>query len=126
MKTKKCLVNVKVKQSHKTPTEAKGERMYSSYSFKTLALDGVSGQRHTPAVLYPPGKDPWYPLYSRLGGVLATKPKSRGFEPGQGNGFLRVIKIHSTPSFGWEVKPEFPCRKILRHLKDLLKFHGDG
>jgi hypothetical protein len=27
--------------------------MYSSYSFLTLALDGVSGQRHAPAALYP-------------------------------------------------------------------------
>jgi hypothetical protein len=30
-----------------------GERIYSSYSFSTLALDGVSGQRHAPAALYP-------------------------------------------------------------------------
>jgi hypothetical protein len=39
---------------------------------------------------------------SRLGGVvasvLATGPKGYGFEPGQGDGFLRVIKIRSTPS----------------------------
>jgi hypothetical protein len=33
---------------------------------------GVSGQRHAPAALYPRGKDPWYPLYRRLGG-----PQSR-------------------------------------------------
>jgi hypothetical protein len=58
--------------------------------------------------------------------VLATGPKGRGFESGQGDGFLRVIKILSIPSFGWEVKPEVPCRKILRHVKDLLKSHGDG
>jgi hypothetical protein len=68
--------------------------------------------------------------YSRLGGLLvsvhATGPKGRGFEPGQGNGFLRAIKIRSTLSFEWEVKPEIPCRKILRHVKDLLKSHGDG
>jgi hypothetical protein len=30
--------------------------------------------------------------------VLATGPKGRGFEPGQGDGFLSVIKIRSTPS----------------------------
>jgi hypothetical protein len=40
----------------------------------------------------------------RLGGVvviaLATGPKGRGFEPGQGDGFLRALKIRSTPSFG--------------------------
>jgi hypothetical protein len=29
---------------------------------------GVSGQRHTPAALYPRGKDPRYPLNRRLGG----------------------------------------------------------
>jgi hypothetical protein len=69
-------------------------------------------------------------LIQALGGVvvsvLATGPKGRRFEPGQGDGLLRAIKIRSTPSFGWEVKPEIPCRKILRHVKDLLKSHGDG
>jgi hypothetical protein len=30
--------------------------------------------------------------------VLATGPKGCGFEPGQGDGFLRAIKIRSTPS----------------------------
>jgi hypothetical protein len=39
---------------------------------------------------------------SRLGGVvvsvLTTGPKGCGFEPGQGDGFLREIKIRSTPS----------------------------
>jgi hypothetical protein len=38
----------------------------------------------------------------RLGGVvvsmLATGPKGSGFEPSQGDGFLRAIKIRSTPS----------------------------
>jgi hypothetical protein len=58
--------------------------------------------------------------------VFATGPKGREFEPGQGDEFLRAIKIRSTPSFRWEVKPEVPCRKILRHIKDLLKSHGDG
>jgi hypothetical protein len=48
--------------------------------------------------------------------VLATGPKGRGFKPGQGGGFLRAKKIRSTPFFGWEVKPEVLCRKILRHV----------
>jgi hypothetical protein len=65
----------------------------------------------------------------RLGGVvvsvLATRPKGHGFEPGQDDGFLRAIKIRSTPSVGWEVKLEVPCRKILWHVKDLLMSHGD-
>jgi hypothetical protein len=41
-------------------------------------------------------------LGSRLDGVVvsvfATGPKDSGFEPGQGDGFLRAIKIRSTPS----------------------------
>jgi hypothetical protein len=32
--------------------------------------------------------------------VLATGPKGGGFEPGQGDGFLRVIKMRSTTSSG--------------------------
>jgi hypothetical protein len=48
------------------------EKRYSSYSFTTSVLDGVSVQRHAEAALYPQGKDPRYPLYRRLGG-----PQSR-------------------------------------------------
>jgi hypothetical protein len=40
-------------QTHNAPIEAQGERMPSSYSFSTSALNGMSGQRHTPAALYP-------------------------------------------------------------------------
>jgi hypothetical protein len=58
--------------------------------------------------------------------VLATGPKGRGLEPGQGDGFLRVTKICSTTSFAWEVKPEVPCCKILSHVKELLKSNRDG
>jgi hypothetical protein len=57
--------------------------------------------------------------------VLATGPKGCGLEPSQGDGFVRVIKIGSTTSFGWEVKPEVPCHKILWHVKDLLNSHGN-
>jgi hypothetical protein len=63
-------------------------------------------------------------LGSHLGGVvvsvLATGPKSRWFKPGRSDGFLRAIKILSTPFIGWEVKPEVLC-KILRHVKIPLK-----
>jgi hypothetical protein len=57
--------------------------------------------------------------------VLATGLKGHGFKPGQGNGFLRAIKIRSTPSFRWEVRPDVPCCKILRYVKNLLTYHGD-
>jgi hypothetical protein len=33
-----------------------------------------------------------------------------------------VIKIRSTHSFGWEVKQEVPCHKILQYVKDLLTY----
>jgi hypothetical protein len=42
----------KVKLSLYRHTDTKGESKYSSYSFLTSALDGVSGQLHSPAELY--------------------------------------------------------------------------
>jgi hypothetical protein len=63
--------------------------------------------------------------FSRLSGVLvsvfATGPKSRSLKYIQGDGFLRAIKIRSTLSFGWEIKSEAPCRKILQHVKIICK-----
>jgi hypothetical protein len=50
--------------------------------------------------------------------VFATGPKGRGFKPSRGDGFLRAINFRCTHSFGWEVKPEAPCPKILRHVKE--------
>jgi hypothetical protein len=62
------MLSIKAKLSHNLHTGDKGEMKYSSYSFLTLALDGVSGQHHALAVLYPREKDPQYPLDRRLGG----------------------------------------------------------
>jgi hypothetical protein len=60
-------------------------------------------------------------LYNRprwsSGNVLATGPKDRGFKPGRGQWIFKGDKIRSTTSFGGEVKPSLPCRKIL-HVKD--------
>jgi hypothetical protein len=53
--------------------------------------------------------------------VLATRPKGREFKPCRGDGFLTAIKIRGTSSFGWEVKPDAPCCKILRHVKRSLE-----
>jgi hypothetical protein len=36
--------------------------------------------------------------------MLAIGPNVHGFKPGQGDGFLAAIEVHSTPSFGGEVK----------------------
>jgi hypothetical protein len=64
----------------------------------------------------------YIPVWSHLGdvvvSVLATGPKGRGFKPSWYDGFLKAIKMHSTSSFGWEIKSEVLCRKILRHVKD--------
>jgi hypothetical protein len=60
------------KQSHNIPKEEQGEMMYSSCSFTTSALHGLSGQRHAPAVFCSWGKDFRYLLYRKLGG-----PQSR-------------------------------------------------
>jgi hypothetical protein len=51
--------------------------------------------------------------------VLTTGPRVRGLT-GRGDGFLMAIKICSTLSFGWEVKPKATCRTFLRHVKDSL------
>jgi hypothetical protein len=63
----------------------------------------------------------FYEVHSHLSGVmvsvLATGPNVHRFKASQGDEFLRAIKIHSTPSFGGEVKPSAPCCKILWHVK---------
>jgi hypothetical protein len=57
---------------HYSPRSVWVERRYSSYSFSTSVLDGMSGQRHAPEAFYAREKDHQYPLYRRMGG-----PQSR-------------------------------------------------
>jgi hypothetical protein len=64
-------------------------------------------------------KSKWSRLSAVVVSVVSTGPKGLGFKPGRGNGFLKAIKICSTPYFGWEVKPEAACSKILGMLKNL-------
>jgi hypothetical protein len=70
-------------------------RRYSSYSFSTSILDGVSGQHHVPTALYPPGKEPGSPLDRRLGG-----PQSRSGHRGYRKNPLPLLGI----------EPRSPCR----------------
>jgi hypothetical protein len=53
---------IKIPMAESCPTTrhegAWEERRYSSYSFSTSALDGVSGQRHDPGALYPEERAP--------------------------------------------------------------------
>jgi hypothetical protein len=62
-----------------------GERRYSSYSFSTSALDGVSGQRHAPAALLPPGKGPPVPIVQEAGWapeqVWTQRQQEKSFVP---------------------------------------------
>jgi hypothetical protein len=51
--------------------------------------------------------------------TLAIGLKVRRFKPGRCDGFLRAIKVRSTPSFGGEVQLEAARRRILRHVKEL-------
>jgi hypothetical protein len=48
---------------------------------------------------------------------LPLDPRFEGSNPNEDDVLSRAIKIRSTTSFGGEVKPMFPCRKILRHVK---------
>jgi hypothetical protein len=70
-------------------------------------------------------------LLSHLGGVvvsvLATGHKGCGFEPGQGDGFLRVIKIHSTLSS--RMRSKAGRSHVVRFygiFKNSWKSHGNG
>jgi hypothetical protein len=55
--------------------------------------------------------------------VLALDPRLAGSNPAEDNGFLRVMKISSTTSFGREIKPAVKnsCRyeEILRRQNSL-------
>jgi hypothetical protein len=61
------------------------ERRYSSYSFTTSALDGVSGQRHAPAALLPPSKGPPVLIVQEAGWapepVWTQRIEERSFAP---------------------------------------------
>jgi hypothetical protein len=50
---------------------------------------------------------------------------SRGSNPAEEADFLSATKIRSSTSFGGEGKPSAPCRKILQHVKDPLRYDRD-
>jgi hypothetical protein len=74
-------------QSRYTPWRRLGERKYSSYSFSTAALDGVSGQHHDPAAFYPRGKDPPAPIVQESGWapepVWTQRIEEKSFAPAE-------------------------------------------
>jgi hypothetical protein len=59
---------------------AKDDRRYSPYSFLTLALYGVSCQRHALAALYPRRKDPLVAIVHNAGAGLDTEARETPLE----------------------------------------------
>jgi hypothetical protein len=53
--------------------------------------------------------------------VLAIRLKVAGSNPPESM-YFKSEEIHSTTSFGWEVKPSVQCRKILRLVKELYEY----
>jgi hypothetical protein len=56
---------------------------------------------------------------------LPQNPRLAGSNPAEDDGFLRVIKIRSTTSFGGEEKSSVPCRN-LRHVKEPYEHEKDA
>jgi hypothetical protein len=57
--------------------------------------------------------------------MLAIGHRLPEFIPGRKRWIFEATKIRSTTYFGWEIKPSAPCRKILRHIKDTLRYDKD-
>jgi hypothetical protein len=57
--------------------------------------------------------------------MLASGPKVHGSKPGGWWNFQGAIRIRSTPSFGGEVNPAVPCRKILWRVKEPYEYERD-
>jgi hypothetical protein len=53
---------------------------------------------------------------------MPLNPVFVDLNPPENGGFLKVIKIHGTTSFGRGKKPLAPCPKILWHVKDPLSY----
>jgi hypothetical protein len=83
------------------------------YPFKTQ----VSNVTRTPS-------NPPVALCGVVVSALAVGPKVRGFTPGRIRWIFNNVKIRSTNSFWGEIKPSFPCRNTLRHVKDPYRYEN--
>ena len=63
------------------------------------------------------------PLRWSRGSVLAFGTQVRGFIPDRSRRIFQGEKILSTPSFGEQVKPSVPCRRLW-HVKDSWMLRG--
>jgi hypothetical protein len=64
-----------------------------------------------------------------LGSIVVTclplHPRFAGSNPADDDEFLRELRIRSTTSYGGEVKPSVPCRKILQRVKEPYEYERD-
>jgi hypothetical protein len=90
----------------------RGERIYSSYSFTSSALDGTSSQRHAPAALYPRRNDPPVPIRQEIG--WAPEPVWT----------RRLQEKSSLPSPGIELL--LPGRPVRRQILYCLSYRGSS
>jgi len=58
-------------------------------------------------------------LWWSRGSVLAFSTQVCGFKPGRSRWIFKGEKILSTPSFGGEVKPSVPCRRLAAFKRSL-------
>jgi hypothetical protein len=98
-----------VKLSHYHHAGAKGTRRYSSYTFLTSTLGGMSGRRHASAALYPWERTPsthWIGGWVSLRAGLDTQAR---------------VKI---PCLCWGLNPSHPiCSRLLIRFKAHEKYY---
>jgi hypothetical protein len=87
----------------------RGERMHSSYSFTSSALNGLSGQRHAPAALYSRRRSP--SIYC-TGGWLGSRA---GLDTEAEGKILLLLR---------GIKPRSPCRPARSQTLYWLSYHG--
>jgi hypothetical protein len=81
----------KVKLSRYRHADAKGKRTYSSDSLLTSVLDGVSGQHHAPAALYP---QEWTPGTHCIEGWVGLRA---GLDTGTRGKIICIYRGSNTP-----------------------------
>jgi hypothetical protein len=115
-----------VKQSHYTPRRSLGGRRYSSYSFLTSALDGVSGQRKVQAAIYTRKRTPcthWIGGWAGSGAGLHKEVRgkilflSRGSNPDRPivqSAIRRYTDWTTLAPFCYENTPHMENRSLFR------------
>jgi hypothetical protein len=116
---RRLITTIWVKHYRYTPWRRLGERMYSSYSFMTSALDGLSGQRHAPAALYPGERTPgphWTEGWVGPRAGLDTETRGKIRCPCRGSNLDRpVVQPVARHYTDWNYNNNAPLLKQLVH-----------